>query len=158
MPSIGLRPYVVFGPGRDRGLTSAPPKAMFAAAVGQPYHIPYGGRADYEYADDIAKTFIACATIPFEGAAVYNTSGVALSMRDVVSAIEQAAPELRGQITFDDKPLPFPETMDDSPLERLLAPVGSVPCKPFAEAVAEMIALFRQAVADGQMARDEMLR
>ena len=31
-------------------------KAMFAAAMGQPYHIPYGGRADYEYADDVAKT------------------------------------------------------------------------------------------------------
>ncbi len=158
VPSIGLRPYVVFGPGRDQGLTSAPTKAMFAAAVGQPYHIPYGGRADYEYADDIAKTFIACATIPFEGAAVYNTPGVALSMRDVVSVIEQAAPESRGRITFDDKPLPFPETMDGSPLEQLLAPVGGVPRKPFAEAVAETIALFRRAVADGRMARDEMLR
>ncbi len=45
--SIGLRPYVVFGPGRDQGLTSAPTKAMFASAVGHPYHIGNGGRADY---------------------------------------------------------------------------------------------------------------
>ena len=53
--SIGLRPYIVYGPGRDQGMTSSPTKAMFAAAMGQPYHIPYGGRADYEYADDVAR-------------------------------------------------------------------------------------------------------
>ncbi len=32
MSSIGLRPYTVYGPGRDQGLTSAPTKAMLAAA------------------------------------------------------------------------------------------------------------------------------
>jgi UDP-glucuronate 4-epimerase len=158
LSSIGLRPYVVFGPGRDQGLTSAPTKAMFAAAVGQPYHIPYGGRADYEYADDTAKTFIACAAVPFEGAEVYNTPGAVLSMRDVVSAIEGVAPAMRGKVTFDDKPLPFPESMDGAPLERLLAPLGGVPRKPFVEAVAETIEVFRRAVADGRMTRDEMLK
>jgi nucleoside-diphosphate-sugar epimerase len=156
--SIGLRPYVVFGPGRDQGLTSAPTKAMFAAAVDQPYHIPYGGRADYEYANDTARTFIACASVPFEGAEVYNTPGAVLSMADVVSAIEQAAPNMRGKVMFDDKQLPFPESMDGSPLERLLASVGGVPRTPFADAVAETIAIFKQAVADGRMAKDEMLK
>lgn len=156
--SIGLRPYVVFGPGRDQGLTSAPTKAMFAAAVGQPFHIPYGGRADYEYADDTARTFIACATVPFEGAEVFNTPGVVLSMADVVRAIEQAAPGMRGKVTFDDKQLPFPEQMDGAPLERLLAPIGGVPRTAFADAVAETINIFKQAVADGKMANDEMLR
>jgi UDP-glucuronate 4-epimerase len=59
--SIGLRPYTVYGVGRDQGMTSMPTKAMFAAAVGQPFHIPYGGRGDFDYADDVAKMFIACA-------------------------------------------------------------------------------------------------
>lgn len=153
--SIGLRPYVVFGAGRDQGLTSAPTKAMLAAAVGRPYHIGYGGRADYEYADDTAKTFIACATLPFEGAEVYNTPGVVSSMGEVVAAIERAAPHLRGQITFDDKPLPFPESMDGSPLEKLLAPIGGVPRTPFDAAVEETIAIFKQAVADGRLAWTE---
>jgi nucleoside-diphosphate-sugar epimerase len=156
--SIGLRPYIVFGPGRDQGLTSAPTKAMFAAAVDAPYHIPYGGRADYEYADDTARTFIACATIPFEGAEVYNTPGEVIGMPGVVAAIEHAAPHMRGRITFDDKALPFPESMDGTPLEGLLATVGGVPRTPFADAVAETIDEFRAAVADGRMAPDEMLR
>ncbi len=153
--SIGLRPYIVYGPGRDQGLTSAPTKAMFAAAVGQRFHIPYGGRSDYEYADDTAKTFIACATVPFEGFEAFNTPGHVLGMRAIVSAIETAAPEMRGQITFDDKQLPFPEAMDGAPLERLLAPVGGVPKRDVNEAVAETIRIFREAVANGKA--DEMI-
>lgn len=158
VPSIGLRPYIVFGPGRDQGMTSAPTKAMFAAAVDQPFHIPYGGRADYEYADDTARTFIACAMVPFEGAEVYNTPGAVIGMAEVVSAIEAAAPHMHGKVTFDDKSLPFPESMDGTPLEQLLAPIGGVPRTPFAVAVSETIDVFRVAVDDGRMARDEMIK
>lgn len=158
VPSIGLRPYVVFGPARDQGLTSTPTKAMFAAAVGQPYHISYGGRADYEYADDVAKMFIGCALAPFAGAEVFNTPGYVLGMKDVIDAIEEAAPAMKGKITFDEKPLPFPESMDGSPLEKVLAHIGGVPRTPFVDAVAETIDIFKQCVADGRMARDEMLK
>ena len=42
LPSIGLRPYVVYGPGRDQGMTSGPTMAMLAAARGEPYAIGYG--------------------------------------------------------------------------------------------------------------------
>ena len=149
--SIGLRPYIVYGPGRDQGLTSAPTKAMFAAALGQPFHIPYGGRSDYEYADDTAKTFIACATVPFNGFEAFNTPGHVLGMSAIVNAIEAAAPDIRGQITFDDKQLPFPEAMDGAPLERLLAAVGGVPKRDVNEAVAETIRIFREALASGKM-------
>jgi nucleoside-diphosphate-sugar epimerase len=41
--SIGLRPHVVYGPGRDQGMTSAPTKAI-AAVLHKPFHIPFGGR------------------------------------------------------------------------------------------------------------------
>ena len=44
MPSIGLRPHTVYGLGRDQGVTSAPTKAMLAAAGGTSFQIPYGGR------------------------------------------------------------------------------------------------------------------
>lgn len=152
--SIGLRPYIVYGPARDQGMTSTPTKAMFAAAMGKPFHIPYGGRSDYEYADDVAKTFIACGHVDYAGAEVYNTPGMVLHMSQVVAAIEAAVPELRGQITFDDKQLPFPEAMDGSPLDALL---GGVPRRPLHEAVAETVQIFREAVASGRMQRDEML-
>src|SRR5438128_1896800 len=70
--SIGLRPCIVYGIGRDQGLTSSPTQAMLAAAAGQPFHIPFGGRSDFQYADDVARMFIACARARFEGAEIFN--------------------------------------------------------------------------------------
>lgn len=153
--SLGLRPYTVYGVGRDQGLTSTPTKAMFAAAVGQPYHISYGGRNDFNYASDVARAFIAAARAPFEGADIFNIHGSAAHMREVVAAIEAAAPEMRGQITFEEKPLPFPDEVDGTPLARV---VGPLPMTPLAEGVAWTVARFRELVAKGKMASDEMLK
>lgn len=146
--SIGLRPYIVYGPGRDQGLTSSPTKAMVAAALGKPYHIPYGGRAAYQYADDVARTFIACARASFQGAEIFNLSGSVATMGEIVAAIEAAAPEVRGLITFDEKPLPFPEAFDAAPLEQV---IGTLPFTPLSQAVADTIALFRERIAAGVM-------
>jgi nucleoside-diphosphate-sugar epimerase len=153
--SIGLRPYVVYGVGRDQGMTSTPTKAMFAAAVGQPYHISYGGRCDFHYAGDVAQTFIKAARVPFEGADIFNFKGSVVHVRDVVAAIEAAAPEMAGKITFEDKPLPFPEEADAS---KLASVIGPLPFTPLAEAVAWTVNRFRQLVAAGKMAKDAMLK
>ncbi|HKF74924.1 MAG TPA: NAD-dependent epimerase/dehydratase family protein, partial [Candidatus Dormibacteraeota bacterium] len=47
--SIGLRPAVVYGPGRDQGLTSSPTMAMLAAAAGRPWRIDWNGSAGYQH-------------------------------------------------------------------------------------------------------------
>ncbi len=146
--SIGLRPYIVYGPSRDQGLTSSPTKAMVAAALGKPYHIPYGGRAAYQYADDVARTFISCARASFQGAEIFNLGGSVATMGEIVAAIEAAAPEVRGLITFDEKPLPFPEAFDAAPLEQV---IGTLPFTPLSQAVADTIALFRERIAAGVM-------
>ena len=39
LSSIGLRPWTVYGVGRDFGMTSEPTKAIKALALGRPYHI-----------------------------------------------------------------------------------------------------------------------
>jgi NAD(P)-dependent dehydrogenase (short-subunit alcohol dehydrogenase family) len=44
LSSIGLRPWTVYGVGRDFGMTSEPTKAIKAVAAGRPYRISYGGR------------------------------------------------------------------------------------------------------------------
>ncbi|MDZ4719971.1 MAG: SDR family oxidoreductase [Roseiflexaceae bacterium] len=152
--SIGLRPYTVYGPARDQGMTSSPTKAMFAAAVGKPYHIPFGGRGDFQYADDVAKAFIACARVPFAGAEIFNLRGSVAHMSDVITAIEASEPNAKGTITFDDKPLALPEEADATPLVKL---IGAIPYTPLDLAVAETVALFRARVADGTMAADAML-
>ena len=153
--SLGLRPYVVYGVGRDQGLTSTPTKAMFAAAVGQPYHISYGGKCDFEYADDVAQAFIAAARASYEGMEVFNLTGHAVHLSEIVAAIESAAPEMQGKITFEDRPLPFPEEMDGAPLERV---IGNVARTPLREAVADTVRRFRELVRAGKMGKAEMLK
>ncbi len=145
--SIGLRPYVVYGVGRDQGLTSEPTKAMLAAAQGFGHHIGFGGRLDMQYADDIARAFIQCTQTPFEGAETFNLAGSRVHMSEVVAAIETAAPAVQGRVTFADNPLPYPEEMDAAPLARLL---GELPHTPLATAVTETVSLFRQAIASGR--------
>ncbi len=146
--SIGIRPYVVYGPGRDQGMTSTPTKAMLAAAACKPYRISYGGRFGFQYADDTARAYIDATRVGFKGAEVFNLGGETVSMRDVVDAIEKAAPSSNGSITYDDVPLPFPAEIDNEPLVRVL---GSLRITPLSQGVEESISIFRQALAEGKI-------
>jgi len=144
--SIGLRPYTIYGPGRDQGLTSSPTKAMLAAAGGEGYHIPFGGYNGFQLANDIAKIFIQSARTPFEGANVFNIQGEVAHVSEVIEAIESAVPSLKGQVTFDNNPLPFPDGQADTELRALLGDVASTPLK---EGVAVTIAHFKTALEQG---------
>jgi nucleoside-diphosphate-sugar epimerase len=148
LPSIGIRGYTVYGPGRDQGMTSSPTKAMLAAAAGLPYAITFGGRSGMQYVDDVAKIFIRAARAPYAGADVFNMRGSVADMSEVVAAIEAAAPQVRGQISYDPKPLNLPAGTDDTNLRTLL---GELPDTPLAKGVAATIALFRRALAEGKI-------
>jgi len=136
--SVGIRPFTVFGPGRDQGLTSGPTLAMVAAANGEPYRIAFGGRTELHYAPDVARGFIAAARSEPSGAYAYDFPGTRVTIAEVVEAIEAEIPEAAGTITYDDVPLPFP---DELPGQRLEAPTT-----PLADAVHETIEHFRAAV------------
>ncbi len=146
--SIGLRPYVVYGAGRDQGMTSTPTKAILAVAAGQPYKISYGGRYCFQYADDTARAFIQAARTDFTGAQVFNIGGDSVSTVEVISAIEQAEPSARGRITFEDTPLPFPPEVDNL---ALITAIGPMVFTPLVEGVAETLAIFRDALRDGKI-------
>ncbi len=147
--SIGLRPYTLYGPGRDQGMTSSPTKAMLAAAAQQAYHIPYGGRGGMQYTDDVAKIFIQAARLVFQGAEVLNIRGSVVDMPEIIAAIEAAEPAVKGKITFDPKPLALPAGADDSALRRLF---GKLPNTPLNTGVKATVELFKQALADGRIA------
>lgn len=113
--SVGLRPHVVYGPGRDQGMTAGPTLAMAAAARGEHYEIPFGGRAQFQYAPDVAAMFIEGARTASEGgdAPVHNVGGPSEHVTDVIGAIEAALPDARGLITSkEDVVLPLPEDME----------------------------------------------
>jgi nucleoside-diphosphate-sugar epimerase len=112
VPTVGLRPAVVYGLGRDQGLTSAPTLALAAAARGEPYRIPFGGRMQLHYAPDVAAAFVAAAREATTGAAVHDLGGASVHMDDLVAAVDAAVPDAAGTITFDGEPLPFPDELD----------------------------------------------
>jgi len=146
--SIGIRPYVVYGPGRDQGMTSSPTLAMAAAARGESFEIAYGGTAQYDYAPDVGKAFALAARAARDGAHVANFPGEPSSMTEVVSAIEAAAPEATSAITWRDEPLPFPESLDSRLLEQLLGPLSHTP---LSEGVARTVERFRELTRNQQM-------
>jgi nucleoside-diphosphate-sugar epimerase len=68
----------------------------------------------------VARAAIAASRSELGGAQVFNLGGTQAHMRQVVDAIEAAAPEAAGSITFDDVQLPIPgglEANEPLPLE-----------------------------------------
>ena len=146
LPSIGLRPHTVYGPGRDQGMTSEPTVAMLAAAAGQSHRIPFGGRVQMQYAPDAAAAFIAAARASVEGAGVHNLGGEVIHMSEIAATIARVADTPEVTVTFDEVQLPFPDEVD---AESLTAAVGSLPETAFADGVADTIARFRPLLAAG---------
>jgi UDP-glucuronate 4-epimerase len=139
--SIAIRPYIVYGPGRDQGMTSGPTLAMAAAARGEAYTIGYGGVAQYDYAPDVGLAFSRAAAVVGNGAIAANFPGVVASMQQVVGAIEAAVPAAEGRITWDDVALPFPAELEATALEKA---IGPLPRTTLAEGVAATVDRFRR--------------
>ena len=127
VPSIGLRPYNVYGPGRDQGVTAAPTQAMAAAARGEAFHVPYGGKLVFNYTADVAHAFIAACRSATAEAAAYNVPGTLADMREVIDAIVELEPQAERLITMDDTPLPLPGDLAMGGFERAIGPLEITP-------------------------------
>lgn len=139
-PSIGIRPALVYGVGRDRGVTASMTLAMAAAAHGEPFHIAHGGRSPLNHAGDVARLFVRAARAVSEGAPVYDAGGPVHDMHEVVAAIEGAAPGAR--ITFEEAPFaPSAPAFDGA---ALAAALGGVEWRPLEQGVRETIERFRE--------------
>jgi len=147
LPSIGLRPMTVNGPGRDQGMTSGPTKATMAAVFGRPFAIPFGGKTIYNYAEDTGRACIMASRAKVAGAPVVNLPGSTVDMSEVVATIEAAVPEAKGLITYSGPSLPFPHDIAVDPT----SPVFGAPVTPFAEATRLTVELFRAARDAGRL-------
>jgi nucleoside-diphosphate-sugar epimerase len=121
LASIGLRPFTVYGPGRDQGLTAGPTLAIAAAVRGEPYHIAFGGKTQLHYAGDVARAFVQAARTPPDGAATYNLGGEAVAIADFAALVEAAVPG--AEITAADDPLPFPPELPQPWFDAPLTPL-----------------------------------
>ena len=151
IPSVGLRPMTVYGPGRDQGMTSGPTRAVLAALVGRPYRIAFGGRTVFQFGPDVAATVVAAARNARDGAPVHNLTGAAASIDELIAATAAVVPGAERLISHEDAPLPFPDEIDAAGL----ATVADVPVTPLADGVARTVELFRRRLDAGGLVPEE---
>jgi nucleoside-diphosphate-sugar epimerase len=148
LSSIGLRPWTVYGVGRDFGMTSEPTKAIKALALSRKYHISYGGWQDLQLVDDVAKTFVRCLEAPYTGAKSYNLRGDVVDLPTFHEALCAADPAAAELITFGERQIGIAYDLDDAALQRDLGPM---PRTPLADGVRRTLGQFRELRAEGRL-------
>ena len=143
--SVGLRPSVIYGPGRDQGLTSDATKATLAAAAGVSGHLAYGGEVTYQHAQDAAAYFIAAARMESETALVHNIGGPVADTARIAALIDAAAPGIR--TTYETDPFPLPSTIDGSALESII----DIPQRSLEDGIPGTVEDFRRLLAAGRI-------
>lgn len=124
VPSIGLRPGVVYGIGRDQGMTSKTTVAILAAAAGKPYAIPFTGPVSWLHAGEVANAFIRIVSKPRNEATVFDINGIASTVEQSLEVLKKVAPG--NQISAIGSALPFPMALSDQPLRNHLGDYGQV--------------------------------
>jgi len=100
VPTVCLRINTTYGKGRDKGKTSAPTNALKAIALGSvsgelmPFEMPYQGRENYHFVEDVGAQFAAVTTQPFDGFGAFNIQGETIPIKSFLELATHQAKEL----------------------------------------------------------------
>lgn len=145
--TVCVRPGVLFGPGRDAGLTASPTTAMKCVALGLPYQIPFRSRQDYLYAPDVGGAVANTVLESFDGFGVFTLPSRTLATEEIVAALNQVAGEMElgknFQITVGDDDVPFICDLDYEPF---ITAFPKAPHTPLHQALTESLHVFREQV------------
>ncbi len=145
--SVGIRPGVVYGVGRDQGLTSKTTFAVLAAAEGKPYDVPFSGGVSWLYAGEAASAFIHAVSRERAGAPVFDMNGVYAPVEEGLQILKRLAPS--AAISSSGQPLAFPMHLPDEPLRAYLGEYGSMPLD---QGIRETYESFRSLIRRGMLA------
>lgn len=147
VPSVGIRPSVVYGPARDQGMSSKPTVAMLAAVLGARFTVPFTGPVGFVYAAEAAAAFIQAVAAEQSGAHVFALNGVVKTVEEVVAMIRARRPD--AEVDYAGAPLPFPaEELSDAPLR---AHIGDYARPEFEDGLDQTLALFAKRVEEGRL-------
>ena len=104
--SIGLRPWTVYGLGRDQGVTSDATQAIAAAMEGRAFTIRYSGRNALQYAGDVGAAFVLCALDDRPVCKTFNLRGHVVEMEEFISRIDAVIPGAKDLISLSGGPIP----------------------------------------------------
>lgn len=90
--SVGIRPYVIYGPGREVGGTAGVTLACKAAKQGDSYTVNFSGKAGFVYVQDVVDLVeMSIAQIP-SGALTFNINGITADVSDFINLIKKNIP------------------------------------------------------------------
>jgi nucleoside-diphosphate-sugar epimerase len=160
IPTVCLRLNTTYGPGRDKGMTSAPTSAMKAIASGSvknetlPFLMPYQGLENYHYVEDVGEHFAACTLQAFEGYGCFNIKGQTVEVSRFLEIIREQAEALGLErfvdisIAPDAKPNMFSYELNH---ERIDKTFSNLPLTGLAEGIGKSLQIFRQMAADDNL-------
>lgn len=140
VPSLGLRPFIVYGVGRDEGETSAVTEAIRAAALGRPFTMPFSTRSCFQYAGEVADIFGRCIDARWQGALVSDLTTDIQSTDAILDAIHQVVPDADITASTIERAAPT-DGFDNQPLKDIIGPWPNVPLE---AGVSQTVMSYRQ--------------
>ena len=101
--SVGLRPFVIYGPGREVGGTAGVTLACKAAKQNFEYTVGFSGKVGFVYVEDVTNLVERLIDKAPLGATTMNINGITTSVENFVSIIKKNIPEAK--VKFSGKPL-----------------------------------------------------
>ena len=133
--SLGLRPYVVYGPGVSSGIAAGPSIAIAASVRREPATIHFSGRVGFTYVDDVADMLAAAVTRPITGATVLTMAGDTRGMDAFLA--ELARQTGWSEVAVSGPPLRIPADLASDPVP---VAFGDHPVTPIEIGIAKTIA------------------
>jgi len=101
--SVGLRPFVIYGPGREIGGTAGVTLACKAAKQNLKYTVGFSGKAGFVYVEDVTNLVERLIDKSPVGALTINVNGITASVEDFLSIIKKNIPDAK--VTLNGKPI-----------------------------------------------------
>lgn len=157
IPTVSLRLNTTFGPGRDRGKTSAPTVALKSIAKGShdgtaiPYRMPYQGRENYHYVEDVGAHFAGVCMMPFEGCEAFNIKGKTIPVSEFLELANSVAAKAgmdKVDLGIEDNAAPnlFICDLDDQKVD---AAFPGLPKTPIEEGIQKSLETFKDHASAG---------
>jgi nucleoside-diphosphate-sugar epimerase len=146
--SVGLRPWTVYGVGRDLGMTSEPTKAIKAAVLGRPYPISFGGWTDFQFVADVAEAFVLGCERPYVGAGAFNLRGAVVTLDVFRRTLARVVPEAEHLVTVGTSQIGIAYDLSDAGIAAALGPMPTTSLEDGIRATAEG---FRRLLAEGRL-------
>ncbi len=87
--SFGLRPFVIYGPGREIGGSAGVTLACKASAKNEDYIIPFSGKAGFVFVNDVTDIIFRLIKQKPKGANVLNINGISCEISDIIKILSK---------------------------------------------------------------------